>query len=72
MAKNSSKQRPLVGVIMGSQSDWPIMRHTTETLTALGITNEALIISAHRTPKRLDSYASGAMGRGIKIIVAAA
>jgi len=62
----------MVGVIMGSQSDWPIMRHTTETLDALGIPNEALIISAHRTPKRLDSYAGGAMGRGIKIIVAAA
>ena len=71
MAK-TSKKRPLVGVIMGSQSDWSIMRHTTETLEALGIANEALIISAHRTPKRLDSYASGAMGRGIKIIVAAA
>src|SRR5260221_10844543 len=71
MAK-TSKKRPLVGVIMGSQSDWPIMRHTTETLDALGIANEALIISAHRTPKRLDTYASGAMGRGIKIIVAAA
>ena len=72
MAKNSTKQRPVVGVIMGSQSDWSIMRHTTETLDALGIANEALIISAHRTPKRLDSYAGGAVGRGIKIIVAAA
>src|SRR5712672_1110399 len=71
-AKSSTKRRPVVGVIMGSQSDWSIMRHTTETLTALGIANEALIISAHRTPKRLDSYAGGAMGRGIKIIVAAA
>ena len=71
MAK-TSKKRPLVGVIMGSQSDWSIMRHTTETLEALGIANEGLIISAHRTPKRLDNYASGAMGRGIKIIVAAA
>src|SRR5260370_5949634 len=71
MAK-TSKKRLWVGVIMGSQSDWSIMRHTTETLEALGIANEALIISAHRTPKRLDSYASGAMGRGIKIIVAAA
>jgi 5-(carboxyamino)imidazole ribonucleotide mutase len=77
MAKSSVKSRrpagkPVVGVIMGSQSDWAIMRHTTETLGALGIPHEALIISAHRTPKRLDSYASGAMGRGLKIIVAAA
>jgi 5-(carboxyamino)imidazole ribonucleotide mutase len=57
---------------MGSQSDWPIMRHTIETLDALGIANEALIISAHRTPKRLDGYASGAKERGLKIIIAAA
>src|SRR6266481_8033363 len=71
-AKSSTKRRPLVGVIMGSQSDWGVMRHTKETLDALGIANEALIISAHRTPKRLDSYASGAMERGIKVIVAAA
>jgi 5-(carboxyamino)imidazole ribonucleotide mutase len=71
MAK-TTKKHPLVGVIMGSQSDWPIMRHTTETLTALGIPNEARIISAHRTPKRLDDYAGGAMGRGLKIIIAAA
>src|SRR4029077_12816164 len=71
MAK-TTKKLPLVGVIMGSQSDWPIMRHTTETLTALGIPNEARIISAHRTPKRLDDYAGGAAGRGLKIIIAAA
>ena len=57
---------------MGSQSDWPIMRHTTETLDALGIASEARIISAHRTPKRLDEYAGSAMDRGLKIIVAAA
>jgi 5-(carboxyamino)imidazole ribonucleotide mutase len=76
MSKSTKKSapgaKPVVGVIMGSQSDWPIMRHTTETLTALGIPNEARIISAHRTPKRLDDYAGGAMGRGLKIIIAAA
>ncbi|MBI3199501.1 MAG: 5-(carboxyamino)imidazole ribonucleotide mutase [Rhodospirillales bacterium] len=76
MAKSSSKRRPpgkpVVGIIMGSQSDWPIMRHTAETLEALGIAHEALIISAHRTPRRLDTYASGAQGRGLKIIIAAA
>jgi 5-(carboxyamino)imidazole ribonucleotide mutase len=70
--KRASGAKPLVGVIMGSQSDWPIMRHTTETLDALGIANEARIISAHRTPKRLDDYAGGAMERGLKIIIAAA
>lgn len=76
MAKSSTKRRPpnkpVVGIIMGSQSDWPVMRHTAETLETLGIAHEALIISAHRTPKRLDTYASQAQGRGIKIIVAAA
>jgi 5-(carboxyamino)imidazole ribonucleotide mutase len=76
MAKSSVKRRPpgkpAVGIIMGSQSDWATMRHTAETLEALGIPHEALIISAHRTPKRLDSYAGAAAGRGIKIIVAAA
>ncbi len=76
MAKSSVKRRPpakpVVGIIMGSQSDWPTMRHTAETLEVLGIPHEALIISAHRTPKRLDSYASGAAARGLKIIVAAA
>src|SRR5216683_8351095 len=70
--KRATGAKPVVGVIMGSQSDWPIMRHTTETLTALGIANEALIISAHRTPKRLDDYAGSAMARGLKIIIAAA
>src|SRR4029079_8093021 len=53
-------------------SDWPIMRHTAETLNALGIPNEARIISAHRTPKRLDDYAGGALHRALKIIIAAA
>ena len=76
MAKKSTKKtpagKPVVGVIMGSQSDWPIMRHTKDTLDALGIANEALIISAHRTPKRLEAYAGGAAARGLKIIVAAA
>jgi 5-(carboxyamino)imidazole ribonucleotide mutase len=72
MARNTKKGRPLVGVIMGSQSDWATMRHTAETLQTLGIAHESLIISAHRTPKRLDDYAGKAMARGLKIIVAAA
>ena len=61
-----------VAIIMGSQSDWATMRHAAEMLDALGIGYEARIISAHRTPKRLDNYAGGAMARGLKIIVAAA
>ena len=64
--------RPLVGVIMGSQSDWTTMRHATETLAALGVPFEARIVSAHRTPKRMMSYASGARARGLKVIIAGA
>jgi 5-(carboxyamino)imidazole ribonucleotide mutase len=63
---------PLVGIIMGSQSDWETMAACAETLTALGIAHEARIVSAHRTPDRLADYAKGAAGRGLKIIVAGA
>ena len=72
MAKSTAKRRPLVGLIMGSQSDWTTMRHAAETLEALGVPFEARIISAHRTPKRMMAYASGAKGRGLKVIVAGA
>src|SRR5579871_3347550 len=71
MAK-SSKRAPLVGLIMGSQSDWATMRHAAETLETLGVPYEARIVSAHRTPKRLVAYASGAQKRGLKVIVAGA
>jgi 5-(carboxyamino)imidazole ribonucleotide mutase len=63
---------PLVGVIMGSQSDWDTLRHAAETLTALGIAHERRIVSAHRTPKRLVGYAEGARARGLKVIIAGA
>ena len=63
---------PLVGIIMGSQSDWPTMRHAAEILGALGISHEARIVSAHRTPERLYDYARSADGRGLKAIVAGA
>src|SRR5439155_24886178 len=72
MAKSSAKRRPLVGLIMGSQSDWATMRHAAETLEMLGVPFEARIISAHRTPRRMMSYATAAKGRGLKVIVAAA
>lgn len=72
MAKSSAKRRPLVGLIMGSQSDWATMRHSAETLAALGVPYEARIVSAHRTPKRLVTYASGAKARGLKVIIAGA
>ncbi|HEY5208502.1 MAG TPA: 5-(carboxyamino)imidazole ribonucleotide mutase [Stellaceae bacterium] len=57
---------------MGSQSDWDTMRHAADTLTALGIAHESRIVSAHRTPKRLVSYAEGARARGLKVIIAGA
>jgi 5-(carboxyamino)imidazole ribonucleotide mutase len=63
---------PSVGIIMGSQSDWDTMRHAAETLAALGVGHESRIVSAHRTPKRLVTYAEGARGRGLKVIIAGA
>jgi len=62
----------LVGVIMGSKSDWETMRHTVETLTTLGIAHEVKVVSAHRTPDLLFSYAAEAEGRGIAVIIAGA
>jgi len=63
---------PLVGVIMGSRSDWETMRHAVETLDALGVANETRVVSAHRTPDLLFDYASGARDRGIRVIIAGA
>ena len=62
----------LVGIIMGSQSDWETMRHAAETLETLGVPFETRIVSAHRTPRRLYAYAEEARGRGLKVIVAGA
>ncbi len=67
-----SGNKPLVGIIMGSQSDWETMRHATETLEKLGVPFEARIVSAHRTPKRLYNYAETAKERGLKVIIAGA
>ena len=63
---------PLVGIIMGSTSDWETMRHAAETLEALGVAHETRVVSAHRTPKRLYDYAASAQQRGLKVIVAGA
>lgn len=62
----------VVGIIMGSQSDWPTMRHAAETLDALNVTYEKRIVSAHRTPQRLYDYATSARDRGLKVIIAGA
>jgi 5-(carboxyamino)imidazole ribonucleotide mutase len=67
-----SETQPLVGIIMGSQSDWETMRHAAETLEALEIPHETRIVSAHRTPDRLYGYAHGAATRGLKVIIAGA
>jgi 5-(carboxyamino)imidazole ribonucleotide mutase len=61
-----------VAIIMGSQSDWPTMRHAAETLEALGIPFDARIVSAHRTPKRLYDFSTGARDAGFKVIIAGA
>lgn len=71
-AKRPPSPKPAVGLIMGSQSDWATMRHAAETLEALGVAFEARIISAHRTPKRMMTYALGAKARGLKVIIAGA
>ncbi|MEL6788972.1 MAG: 5-(carboxyamino)imidazole ribonucleotide mutase [Pseudomonadota bacterium] len=63
---------PLVGIIMGSQSDWPTMQLAADILDTLHITHETKIVSAHRTPDRLYAYASGARDRGLKVIIAGA
>ncbi len=62
----------LVGVIMGSQSDWSTLRHAAETLDVLQVGHEARIVSAHRTPDRLRDYAMGARDRGVRVIIAGA
>ncbi|MDJ0941627.1 MAG: 5-(carboxyamino)imidazole ribonucleotide mutase [Woeseiaceae bacterium] len=61
-----------VGVIMGSRSDWETMRHTSETLDALGVGHDIQVVSAHRTPDLLFEYAESAVDRGLKVIIAGA
>ena len=63
---------PLVSVIMGSQSDWPVMHHAAMTLEELGVPHEVRIVSAHRTPERLVEHAKQARGRGVRVIIAGA
>lgn len=62
----------LVGIIMGSTSDWETMRHAAETLAKLGVPHETKVVSAHRTPARLVDYATGAVARGLKVVIAGA
>jgi 5-(carboxyamino)imidazole ribonucleotide mutase len=67
-----TQDKPLVGIIMGSQSDWPTMRHAADTLASLGVACETRITSAHRTPDRLRDYATTAAARGLLVIIAGA
>jgi 5-(carboxyamino)imidazole ribonucleotide mutase len=67
-----AKTSPLVGIIMGSQSDWPTLKAAANILADLGVPYEAKIVSAHRTPDRLADYAKSAKGRGLQVIIAGA
>lgn len=72
MTGNTDSDQPRIGVIMGSQSDWPVMSAACDVLKELIIPFEAKIVSAHRTPKRLYAYAETARDRGLKVIIAGA
>ncbi len=69
---NTKKTLPIVGIVMGSQSDWPTMEYAARSLQELKIPHEVSIVSAHRTPKRLYAYAEAAADRGLKVIIAGA
>ncbi len=72
MAGRRDRKAPLVGIIMGSQSDWETMGHAAEILTELAIPHEVEVVSAHRTPDKLFTYAEAAAGRGLEVIIAGA
>jgi 5-(carboxyamino)imidazole ribonucleotide mutase len=63
---------PLVGILMGSKSDWETMRHAAQTLADFGVPHESLVASAHRTPKRVVDYVTSAADRGVEVLIAAA
>jgi len=67
-----NQQQPLVGIVMGSDSDWPMLRSAAATLKQFGVPYEAKVLSAHRTPDQALEYASGAAGRGMKVMIGAA
>ena len=71
-AGTATGDRPLVGIVMGSRSDWETMQHAAQQLQALGVAHEVRIVSAHRTPDALFEYAGSAAGRGLRAIIAGA
>jgi 5-(carboxyamino)imidazole ribonucleotide mutase len=72
MRPDADAATPLVGIIMGSRSDWETMRHAAEVLAHLDVPHECRVVSAHRTPRRMLDYAEAAAGRGLKVIIAGA
>ena len=68
----AGKSKPLVGILMGSDSDWPTMKAAADVLKEFGVASEAKVISAHRTPRDLEQYVSGARERGMCVIIAGA
>jgi 5-(carboxyamino)imidazole ribonucleotide mutase len=68
----SSTDNPLVAIIMGSKSDWEVMRAAADTLTKFGVPHESQVMSAHRTPDLVTEFVSGAAGRGVEVLIAAA
>ena len=69
---NAAAKTPLVGIVMGSRSDWPTLQKAADILTELGVPFESKVVSAHRTPDRLVEYSKSARGRGIQVIIAGA
>ena len=72
MVASSAAANPLVGLVMGSRSDWETMQHAASVLAQLGVAHEVQVVSAHRTPDRLFEYAATAQGRGLRAIIAGA
>ena len=70
--KNTNAAKPLVGILMGSDSDWPVMKSAADVCQEFGVAHEAQVISAHRTPQDLTRYATGAHKRGLRVIIAGA
>ena len=68
----SDSANPIVGILMGSASDWPTVQHASLMLTELGVAHESNVLSAHRTPQAATDYATSAMDRGIKVLICAA
>ncbi|MEP6994852.1 MAG: 5-(carboxyamino)imidazole ribonucleotide mutase [Acidobacteriota bacterium] len=64
--------KPLVGILMGSKSDWEVMKNVSETLEKFGVASESRVLSAHRTPKETTEYVSSAAGRGLEVLIAGA